>query len=74
MNRVVRVFMTDKRKQLADAIWNYGQENGFEDMAGVCARSLIGLAHATGGKEIEFTCDLGKVNVFPEAIPESQKH
>lgn len=66
--------MPSARKQLADAIWQYGQAHGFEDMAGVCARTLVGLAHVSGGKEIEFTCDQGTVNVVPELVPEDKKH
>lgn len=56
------------KQQLSQAIWHFGQENGREEMAGICARTLVGLAHATGGNELEFTCDQGKVNVVPDSI------
>lgn len=66
--------MAEESKKLADAIWRYGSEHGFEDMASICARTLVGLAHASGGNEIEFSCDQGTVNVIPEVVPENQKH
>jgi hypothetical protein len=62
------------KKALSEAIWKYGQENGFEEMAGICARTLVGLAHAAGGNEIEFTCDQGAVNVIPVVIPKHQQN
>ena len=62
------------KKELSKAIWDYGVANGFEEMAGICARSLIGFAHKKGESELEFTCDQGRVNVVPESISESIKH
>ena len=57
-------------QELAQAIWRYGQENGLDEMAGICARTLVCLTHVLGGNVMEFSCDLGKVNVKPESIPE----
>jgi len=62
------------KKALSAAIWKYGQVNSFEEMAGICARTLVGLAHASGGNELEFSCDQGRVNIVPESIPEDQKN
>lgn len=63
-----------KRIDLAKAIWEFGTEYGFDEMAAVCARTLIGLAHASGGNDLEFTCDQGIVNVKPDLISEHRKN
>jgi hypothetical protein len=37
-------------------------------------RHCLYLLLASGGNEIEFTCDQGTVSVVPETVPEDQKH
>jgi hypothetical protein len=39
-----------------------------------CARTLVGINHVSGGNDLEFTCDQGKVEVLPESIPNHFKH
>jgi hypothetical protein len=68
------VEMSMDSKELSEAIWEYGQKHGFEDMAGICARTLVGLAHAAGGNELVFTCDQGRVNIVPVVIPKRKQN